>query len=390
VTLDELAFLTTTTAQDALQELSDAILEPELPVLEKLRKRFAPREAAALLTTARLRRQAGGIFPEANRLYFDTEALQQSTSAPLAAHRARQLHERAEPGPVLDLTCGLGGDALALARHRDVIAFEKDPVRAEMARLNARALGLPLEVRTGDFRDHPLPEHAAVFADPARRKDGKRILSLAQADPPLSELPYRALVVKAAPGVTDEELPAGCEVEFVSHQRSCKEAVLWLGDLTRRPGRRASVLTEQGWLEVLNEGTPLAVGPLEPGMVLHEPDPAVIRAGALGEVARPLGAHLLDAQIAYLVAPTFVPTPLAQSFRLLTVERFNLKTLVKTLRRLDVRPDEIKKRGSPLEPEQLRKQLPREGGRAGVVILTRRDDDRLALVAERVSGGAAG
>ena len=37
-------------------------------------------------------------------------------------------------------------------------------------------------------------------------------------------------------------------------------------------------------------------------MVLHEPDPAVIRAGAFAELCADLGAHLFDAQIAYLVA----------------------------------------------------------------------------------------
>ena len=363
------------------------VLEPERPVLQRLRKRFSPREAAALLTTARLRRAAVGVFPEPDRLVYDAEALQQSTSWPLAEHRARQLHERAEPGRVLDLTCGIGGDALALARLREVVAWERDPVRAEMARLNARALGLSLEVHTGDFREATLPPHAAALADPARRRDGKRIYQLNKTEPPLSDLPRNALVVKASPGLADEELPPGCEVEFVSHQRSCKEAVLWLGSLTRFPGRRASVLTDDGWIEVRNEGAPLTVGPVEPGMVLYEPDPAIIRAGALGEVAGPLGAHQLDPQIAYLVGPDLVATPLAQSFRLLSVERFNLKALVRALRALDLRPDEIKKRGSPLEPEQLRKQLPRTGSRAGVVILTRRGDERLALLAERPRAG---
>lgn len=383
----DLEFLTSPSAAQALSELATWDLT-ELQALDRLRKRFSPQHSGQLWELACLRQKAAGSWKDADRLFFEALALEQSTSWPLAQHRAQQLHERAPAGPFLDLGCGIGADALALARHRPVIAYEKDPGRAALAALNARVLGLPVEVRCEDWRDGALPECGAIFVDPSRRRaQGKRVFSLEQLDPPFSALPPGALCLKVMPGIPDGDIPPGAEVQFVSHRRVCKEAVLWLGTLTRRSGRRASVLTDR-WLSLEAAGVPAPLGELEVGMDLHEPDPAVIRAGAIAELAPQLEAHLFDPQIAYLVGPPGKASELAQSFRILAVEPWSLKRLKASLRLHHLRAEEIKKRGSPLEPEELRRLLPRSQGRRGVVVLTRRGDERIFMLAERVGAGA--
>lgn len=392
-----ISFLLTPAARSAAAALGEMALPEEqtFAILQQLRRDFDPSEAGALLALARLRQKAMTKFPDAAKLFLTAEALEQATAWPIAQKRAAWIATHAPDGPILDLGCGIGGDLLALAAQRPVIGVEIDPVRLQCARANVDALGLTERVQLIEA-DWPallhagkLPDAAAAFADPARRVDGRRIFSLYQVQPPLPALlalqqQIAALGIKVMPGVDDAELPAGCSVEFISHEGVCKEAVLWFGPLAKER-RWASVHTAQGWLRRgADEETP-PLGELRAECYLYEPDPSVIRARALGQLCSELHAHLFDSQIAYLVADDYRPHPLVQCFRIAEVHPFHLKTLNRRLQALRIGQVELKKRGFPVAPEELRPRLKlTAGGRAGVVIFTRRGNERLMLVGERV------
>lgn len=377
-----------------------------LSLLNELRCTFAPAQAGALLTLARARQRAGDKFPDATALFFTPEALEQATPHAVAIHRADRLAQLAPPGPILDLGCGIGGDALALAQQRPVIAYECDPIRLRFARANAAALGLAerIEFRQADWRDDlragRLAGAAAAFADPARRIDGRRVFSLHEMQPPLTDLlalqeQVPALAVKVMPGVQDAELPDTCSVGFTSHAGVCKEAVLWFGPLRKGKNgegapRWASVHTGDGWHHVPAYGEPPPLGALEAGQILHEPDPALIRAGAFAELCRALGAHVFDRQIAYLVTSRAGSHPLTQSFAILERLPLRIKQINRRLRELNIGRVELKKRGVPIEPESLRPQLkPVPGGDDAVLIFTRCNDRRFALIARRMDTRSA-
>ncbi len=400
-------FLLSAEGEALLQSLAPADLGPErtLESLMRLRRQVSPTQAGALLTLARLRLRAVDKFPPADRLFFVSEALEQATAWPVAQHRADWIARYALPGPVLDLGCGIGGDTLALGQQRPVIAYEIAPDRLRFAQANARIMQLPWPVRfaqadwTADLSAGTLPDAAAAFADPARRVDGRRVFSLHTMLPPLAvllDLAERipALGVKVAPGVDDHEIPPQAAVEFISHNGVCKEAILWFGPLAQAaPARRwASVYTQDGhWHQLAGPGEAAPVQPLPPGpqlegLFLHEPDPGVIRAGVLDELCREMDAHLFDEQIAYLVNARPASHPLAQSFRLLEVHDFSLKRINRRIQALGMGRLEIKKRGSPIDPEAFRRSLkPAPTDRPGVVILTRIGDRRVVLIAERVN-----
>ena len=398
ITLASVDFLLSQRARAALMELSTVKLGPDTLVhaAAGLRRTFSPNEAGALLAMAQLRGAARDKFPAADALFFTAEALEQATAWAIAAHRAAWLDQYAPPGAVLDLGCGIGGDTLALAERRTVIAFEKDPLRLRFAQANAEALGLArrIEFRLADWTAElaagHLPAAAAAFADPSRRVAGRRVFSLHGMEPPLSALlalqcVVPALGAKVMPSVADDELPQQCGVEFISHAGVCKEAVLWFGPLAQQR-RWASVHGPCGWLHLVAGGAAPPVGPLQAGMVLHEPDPALIRAGAFRELCDQLCAHLFDPQIAYLVSHEERLHPLVQSFRLAEVHPFNLKVLNRRLQALNIGTVELKKRGAPMAPEQLRPRLKlAAGGRHAVVLFTRRGDDRLMLIGERLA-----
>jgi SAM-dependent methyltransferase len=323
----------------------------------------------------------------------------------VAQQHAGWLDRHASPGVVLDLGCGIGGDLLALARHRRVVAYELDPVRAAFAQANAAALGLAdhVEVRTrdwvADLRAGRLPPAAGAFADPSRRVDERRVFRLGQMQPPISALlELQAIIpllgVKVMPGVADADLPPDCGVEFVSHQGVCKEAVLWFGAANWRRKWAALVQGDSSERVAGDEETP-PLGDLAPGQVIYEPDPALIRAGCLAWLCRRLDAHLIDPEIAYLAGDSWRPDHAAQAFAVEEVHPFALRLLNQRLQELGVARVELKKRGFPIEPESLRPRLKlARQGRDAVVIFTRilnrhpltRSNEHCMIIGRRLGG----
>ncbi len=162
------------------------------------------------------------------------------------------------------------------------------------------------------------------------------------------------------------------------------EAGLWFGPLAPDgPGRTALVLRGRGATTVrAPEGGLPEVDADEPGGYLYEPDGAVIRAGLVALVAAEVGGHLLDRTIAYVTADHLVPTPLATAYRVLDVMPFGLKRLRTALRERGVGRVTIKKRGTAVVPEQLRRQLDLRGDAAATVILTRLKGSQTVLLVE--------
>jgi len=120
------------------------------------------------------------------------------------------------------------------------------------------------------------------------------------------------------------------------------------------------------------------VGPV--GRWLHEPDGSVIRAGLVAEVAGPLGAVLLDPTIAYLTTTEPVATPFATSYEVTDVLPFGLKRLRALLRSRGVGSLTVKKRGTAVQPEALRRQLRLSGDAEATIVLTRVAGEQTVLV----------
>ena len=117
-----------------------------------------------------------------------------------------------------------------------------------------------------------------------------------------------------------------------------------------------------------------------------EPDGAVIRAGLVTDLAQQLGAHLVHPAIAYLSSDTLVESPLARAYEVREVLPHTVKVLRRWVREQDVGTLEIKKRGTDVTPEQLRRQLAPRGTRRATLVMTRVMDSgrerRVVLVVE--------
>ena len=89
----------------------------------------------------------------------------------------------------------------------------------------------------------------------------------------------------------------------------------------------------------------------------------MVRAHLVAEFAALVGGVLGDPTIAYVYAPSHVPTPFGRGYEIDDVMPFSLKRLRAALRDRGIGALTIKKRGSALEPEQLRRDLRLSGPR---------------------------
>ena len=363
-----------------------------LATVAALRRRYDAGLVAAAVTQVRLRRRARAKFgADADRMFFTADGLEQATRAVVAERHAARF-VRAGADRVLDLCCGIGGDLLAFARAGlRATGVDRDRDTVEVARANLAALGLPGTVLLREAAVDPA--WPAAWIDPARRTGGRRVFDPRSCSPPLSFVRELAAAVpltgaKVAPGIPHDAVPAGAEAEWVSVGGEVKEAALWFGPLATAL-RRATVLPSGSTLVATADGPP-PVG--TPGEWLYEPDGAVIRAGLVGEVVAALpGGRLLDPTIAYVAADGPVPTPYARAWRVTDVLPFSLTRLRALLRSQGIGRVTVKKRGSAVDPETLRRQLRLTGtGPEAVVVLTRVAGARTVLVcAPGVSPAAA-
>ena len=392
--LEAFHFLLTEAGQRRLAELTAETITPanHLPLAMALRDSFSSEEAHALLETALLRQKAAGKFSRAAEMDFTREALEQASSEAVSHYRADR-YRAAGVRTAGDLGCSIGGDALALAAHFTVIGIEREPLRLTMARENVAVYGRGARFQPllADLEALQPLDVDAFFFDPSRRDEqGRRLFSVHDYRPPLSlvdhwlpAVPHGA--VKISPGVDYAELPPQAEVEFISLDGEVKEGLLWYGDLQSGAQRRATLLPGAHTLsDADHSGEPVPVTDVR--TFLYEPDGAIIRAHLVQALAQQLGATRIDEEIAYLTADRPQVTPFARCFVVEEVLPFHLKRLRRRLRERGIGQVTIKKRGSPLEPDELRRRLRLSGPETALLFLTHVQGEPSVLIGQEYTG----
>jgi SAM-dependent methyltransferase len=359
-----------------------------LALASALRKDYPADLVAAATAQDELRRAAAAKFSRAGQMLFTRPGLEQASSEAAARHRAGRLRA-GTGGRLADLGCGIGGDLIALAPGREVLAVDRDPVHLRMAAYNAGVYDGAARVRVmaADVRDISLTGVDAAFIDPARRvpaRDGEaagRRLRPGTSEPPLDwcfaltgQVP--AVVVKAAPGLPAGTVPGGWETEFVADGRDLKEAVLWSPALATAPSR-ATILPGQHVL-MPEDGDEVPVA--APGAFLFDPNPAVTRAGLVEDLARQLGAWKIDPRIAFLSASTYRHTPFARTLRVVESAPWNEKDFARRLRALGIGAADLRRRGLAGDVDQIHRRLRLAGPHRATLVLTRVSEKPWGLI----------
>ena len=352
-----------------------------------------PALVAAVLTQARLRSKAAGKFgPFAARMLFTEAGLEQATRLSVAALHAGR-YAAAGLSRVVDLGCGIGGDAMAMAAiDLDVTAVDADEITAAIASYNLAPFA-NASVVNENAEDVELRGFDGVYLDPARRTAGHgqttRLTDPDDYSPSLNfafELATgRSVGVKLGPGFDRDLIPTTAEAQWISVDGHLVEMGLWFGALARpRIRRSALVIDATGSHELTAPEDSEDVEAGELGDYLYEPDGAVIRARLIGDLARSLGARMLSDGIAYLTSSTLVPTPFASAFRVLETLPFAERDLKRALRERGIGTLEIKKRGVDVDPSALRKRLSLSGRESATLVLTRIAGRHTALLVDRL------
>ena len=382
MTSSDLRYFSSAEGRTLLREMEESPGD-DLSRLTRFRKSYPPERCRSALTLLTLRQRAHSKFSRAAQMAFDREGLEQATGETISQYRSIRYQNYTT---VADLCCGIGGDSIALAEHADVLSLDSNPDRIACMRWNVRVNDVSSQVK-GICTDVSswIPKADALFFDPSRRRNNRRIRNLRDYSPPVQldrlRLTTPHIGIKVAPGILYSELPKDCETEFISENGFCKEAVLWFGDLQTCSTRRATLLPSA---ETLVHRPTEEADVHTPGSYLYEPDRAVIRAHLIDQLALDINAWKLNPQVAYLSSNSQIDTPFAKCFRIEDVIPYSVKRLQSYVNARNIGRLEIKKRRFPLEPEALRKRLKLKGDQQAIFVLTRIGSALTTIVCKEV------
>jgi predicted RNA methylase len=205
-----------------------------------------------------------------------------------------------------DISCGIGGQAVCFAKEcGSVYGIDIDGERLECARRNAGVYGVDnITFIEGDALSPQVVEQVAdadadvIFSDPARpaEEDVRQTDSLRPGIPMVMEA-YRdvtgSFAFEAPPQMPPERIDFDCEREYLGVDGQLNRLTLYFGPLKRC--ERSAVVLKGGRHYRLESGVaaPVVIPEVdEPRVYAFEPDPAVVKAGLLGELAGGLGGKV--------------------------------------------------------------------------------------------------
>lgn len=309
-------------------------------------------------------------------------AFEQASSEACAAHKD------IGGDSALDLTCGLGVDALFLSRRfRRVVTLERDPVLALIAAENLARLGARnVEVvctSAEEFLSQEGLHFDWIYADPDRRSsDGRKLVRLEECSPdiialkPLLDRAAARLCLKNSPLFdVDEALRRfpRSHTEVVSLDGECKEVVVY--DDRTGPRLTATALGLGSFSALPGEEPPVAPG-FDPTRYrwLVVPDAAL-------QKARLVRLHLRGKADAWSEnGYGFSATPptglLGRAMEIDTIERFDPRTLKRRYKGLGA---ELLKRDFPMSSDEAMRRLGLHPGSDLRLALTKIGNDFWAI-----------
>lgn len=222
------------------------------------------------------------------------DGLRFATPEVVARYRARRL----KTDILADISCGIGGQAVFFAREcRHVYGIDLDGDKLECARKNAGLYGIDnITFIEGDALSPRVIAQVAdagiIFSDPARppAEKTRQILSLSPGLPMVMDA-YKDITnrfaFEAPPQMTPERIDFDCEREYLSVDGKLNRLTLYFGPL--KLCETSAVVLEGDDFYRLESGSLIKASELiildEPETYAFEPDPAVVKAGLLGELA---------------------------------------------------------------------------------------------------------
>ena len=394
-------------------------LDPDLGTLAAsaaLRRLLPAPEAQAATRLHALRQRAEGKLPGAAGLLLTEKGLEQASHREVAAARARRVarHQpsRGGRGVVFDATAGIGGDSLALVEAGlRMVAADADCHTARLLAANLRRAGHGGRVLVARA-EHPPVDADWLLLDPDRRPAGREEGPANSRDrrtgrPERWSPPWevclglaarvRGACLKLAPATDPARLAPAVPAslphawQWVSLRGELKELTLWTGELAETegdPGRREVLALDGrgGMAERRGEPVEVEALPAEAAAAVRwiaEPDPALIRSGLLGLVARDEGMAPLGPGLAYLGGTEAPRSPLLAAFEVLDEAPLDRRRVRAMLALHGIGPLTVKRRGHPDDAQTLAKRLRGSGRERGLLVVARLERGHRAYLVRR-------
>jgi hypothetical protein len=396
MTISDLNFLRSVEGRAMLQSYSGYTDDQLFKLLFKSAKQADLNFLSAAVTLIRLRRSAGEKFSRSAVMFFTTLGLEQATGEKIADHIAARF---APDWSVADLTCGIGGNLISLAKRcRRVIGVDRNGENVACAQENITLYGLQdkTEIIVGDAHDHIKPGIDAFFLDPARDREGQtKTRSIINSEPPLLEiLPSifaitKNVGVKISPAFDYQELdllPEAAEVEIISENNNCKVAMLWFGALKRYERSASCFVSDRYYSHHDNPASSAAIVTDRIGAYLYEPNKAISRARLLDEIAAEYGLQRVSGTLAFLTGDQLVASDkpgLLRTFSVVASGDFAAKSFSKFLHENKVERADVIAKDFPMKPEEILKRFKlKEGGGSTLIFLTSGSGKRRYILAK--------
>ncbi len=378
---------------ERLRDVAAAIDPANVADVARLRAAWPADIVAAALELAAARRKAARKFDNAALIVADVSGVEQASSQLVAEHKAQRF-QSLQADRVLDLCCGIGGDAMALARRVPVLGVDVNPLRAWMTGVNAGCDVLASRVEDVE------PHADAFHIDPSRREESTggashrrwRFQDYQPGPQYLAHLMTRIATgaIKLGPGVEVSELPRldASELEFISERGTLVQAVLWTGELALHRGLRTAMsLPESAQLTGSPSVEIPCVEDAKPLRYLHSINPAVERSELIGALCVQLGAMALHARVGLLTSDEPIESPWLTSFELLAEMPWREQRARAWLAAHDGGVIEVKTRGKAVDPDAVQKRLRGAGETPHTIFILRIDRKVRAFITRRLTSG---
>lgn len=355
--------------EKVLSELSD-----ETDVF-KIRKRLSADfvdDASLFLTDLiLLRKKAKKKFSLASKMIFDKEGCEQATHPVVAKYHASLA---SSDDRVFEICTGIGIDTSFFSKTaKKVISIDSSKEKIYMAKHNANILG---NIRNIQFKEVSFEECETadncsfIYADPSRRNNQKRIYDPEECFPSVSsilsfseksEIEDGKCVIKLSPICDYESLLGYGRIEVVSYKREVRE-ILFIRD-SKRKGEVSAII-------LFDDQGPNKIGKSNKEMLftdsiknyIVEADPAVIKAGALNEIASKISAAKVHPELDYLTTNNFTFDNAVRFFKVKRVSPFKEKRIKRYLKEQEITKASVKTRGIKKTPEVISRELGLKGG----------------------------
>lgn len=331
-----------------------------------------------------------GEYEELQPWLFTKQTFEQCSAPDICNHHMQRLQIQGQT--ILEICTGSGMDAYAAMKlgASSVKTIEKEESIAQMAIANFEAHSLPVNVLRGDAEHMQLPTADILWADPSRREFKSERTSLFKHYAPDLEWlvsqarEYKRAGIKIAPG---EDIEGDFSREFIGYGRECREQILWFScDI---PDGTVTLVDKEISFYPTNKELPklIDIDKVSTSMTLVEPHPALIR-GELSSFYAEHNITVFDRSIAYGIAENIIEqSAFFSRFDILHSAPFNKNELQELIYAYEWNAEtEIKKRGFPVLPDEMRRKLNFVKGskKKGVIILTRSEDKHYMFLCNRL------